>query len=419
MSRFVLQGGKKLKGEFIVAGMKNAATPILAASMLFSQPLTLRRVPDILDVRRMCELLKGFGIKIERQGDEVTIDPGGVSAARPSHEIVKRLRSSVLMVGPSLARFGKISFPKPGGCFIGSRPIDTHVDAFRQLGVEVTQEGNDSYTLLAKDSQKSLVILSEFSVTATENILMYASLQEKEITIRMAAAEPHVQDLCNFLVAAGVQIKGIGTHKLTIRGKKNLHLKEWTIIPDQIEVGTIAIAAAAARGDVLIHPVVPEHLDALLTKFSQIGVSYDIGKDSLHIHPGKSYKHFNLQALPYPGFPTDLQAPMAILATQAEGLSLIHDPMYEARFSYIQELTRMGAQAVVCDPHRVLLTGVTPLYGERIKSFDLRAGATLIIAGLIAKGQTIIEDAEMVDRGYERFDERLRVIGADIKREHE
>ena len=419
MSRFVLQGGKKLKGEFVIAGMKNAATPILAASMLFSQPLTLRRVPDILDVQRMCELLKGFGIKIERHGDEVTIDPSGVNAARPSNDIVKRLRSSVLMVGPSLARFGTISFPKPGGCFIGSRPIDTHLDAFGQLGVEVTQEGNDSYTLLAKNNHQSLVILSEFSVTATENILMYASLQEKEITIRMAAAEPHVQDLCNFLVAAGVRITGIGTHQLTIRGKKNLSLKEWTIIPDQIEVGTIAIAAAATRGDVLIHPVVPEHLDALLTKFTQIGVKYDIRGDRLHVRPGKTYKHFNVQALPYPGFPTDLQAPMAVLATQAEGLSLIHDPMYEARFSYIQELTRMGAQAVVCDPHRVLLTGVTELYGERIKSFDLRAGATLIIAGLIAQGQTIIEDAEVVDRGYERFDERLRAIGADIKREHE
>jgi len=414
-----LQGGKKLKGEFVIAGMKNAATPILAASMLFSQPLTLRRVPDILDVQRMCELLKGFGIKIERHGDEVTIDPSGVNAARPSNDIVKRLRSSVLMVGPSLARFGTISFPKPGGCFIGSRPIDTHLDAFGQLGVEVTQEGNDSYTLLAKNNHQSLVILSEFSVTATENILMYASLQEKEITIRMAAAEPHVQDLCNFLVAAGVRITGIGTHQLTIRGKKNLSLKEWTIIPDQIEVGTIAIAAAATRGDVLIHPVVPEHLDALLTKFTQIGVKYDIRGDRLHVRPGKTYKHFNVQALPYPGFPTDLQAPMAVLATQAEGLSLIHDPMYEARFSYIQELTRMGAQAVVCDPHRVLLTGVTELYGERIKSFDLRAGATLIIAGLIAQGQTIIEDAEVVDRGYERFDERLRAIGADIKREHE
>jgi len=419
MSRFILQGGKKLSGEFVVAGMKNAATPMLAATMLLSRPVTLRGVPDILDVRRMCELLKGFGLKIERTDDTVLVDPTHLSGAKPSNEIVKRLRSSVLMIGPVLARTGKISFPTPGGCFIGSRPIDTHLDAFRQLGIAVEQDGNDSYALEVKKSDASLVILSEFSVTATENAVMYAALLDKTTIIRMAAAEPHVQDLCNFLVAAGAIIKGIGTHQLTIHGVKDLHVDEWRIVPDQIEIGTIAIAAAVTKSKVDIHPIVPEHLDAILTKFLQIGVSYEIIKDHLIISGGNSYKHFNLQALPYPGFPTDLQAPMAVLATQANGLSLIHDPMYNARFSYIQELTRMGAQAVVCDPHRVLLTGPTKLYGERIKSFDLRAGATLIVAGLIAEGQTIIEDAEMVDRGYERFDDRLRLIGADITREDE
>lgn len=419
MSRFILQGGKKLSGEFMVAGMKNAATPILAATMLLSQPVTLRGVPDILDVHRMCELLKGFGLHIERTGDTVVVDPTHMTGAQPSNEIVKRLRSSVLMIGPVLARVGKISFPTPGGCFIGSRPIDTHLDAFRQLGVSVQQDGNDSYSLEVEKSQSSLVILSEFSVTATENAVMYASFLDATTTIRMAAAEPHVQDLCNFLVAAGAKIEGIGTHQLTIHGAKNLRIDEWRIVPDQIEIGTIAIAAAVTKGKVDIHPIVPEHLDAILTKFSQIGVPYKITKDHLVVSGADSYNHFNLQALPYPGFPTDLQAPMAVLATQAQGLSLIHDPMYNARFSYIQELSRMGAQAVVCDPHRVLLTGPTKLYGERIKSFDLRAGATLIVAGLIADGETIIEDAEMVDRGYERLDERLRMIGADIKREND
>lgn len=419
MSRFILHGGKKLKGEFLVAGMKNAATPILAATMLLSEPVTLHRVPDILDVQRMCDLLREFGLQIERKGDTLNVDPSGMGSAEPSHEIVKRLRSSILMIGPVLAREGNISFPTPGGCYIGTRPIDTHLDAFQQMGVHVEQKANDLYELTTKEKNSSVVILSEFSVTATENALMFAASQEHDTKIRMAAAEPHVQDLCNFLVAAGAQITGIGTHELHITGARKLSIKEWTIIPDQIEIGTIAIAAAVTRGHVDIHPVVPEHLDAILAKFKQIGVPYKVKNDHLIVEGAESYKHFNLQALPYPGFPTDLQAPMAVLATQADGLNLIHDPMYNARFSYIQELTRMGAQAVVCDPHRVLLTGPTPLFGDRIKSFDLRAGATLIIAGLIAKGETIIENAEMVDRGYERLDERLRLIGADIERENE
>lgn len=415
MSRFILEGGTPLRGDFEVAGMKNATTPLLASTILFEKPLTFHRVPRIIDVERMMTLLSDFGISCTRTGTTVVVDPSGIRSTPPSQDIVKRLRSSVLLLGPLLARFGKATLPTPGGCYIGNRPIDTHLDAFRQLGIEV-EELKDSFVLTVKHKPQSTVILSEFSVTATENIVLYAALLEQTVTIKMAAAEPHVQDLCNFLVSAGVTIQGIGTHTLVVTGTKKLSAEGWTVIPDQIEIGTMAIAAAITQGSVSMHPFVADHCDALLTKFKQIGIEYSVEKDTLHVKGKKAYKHFTLQALPYPGFPTDLQAPMGLLATQAEGLSLIHDPMYDGRFSYIQELVKMGAQAVICDPHRVLISGKTKLKGEKIKSFDLRAGATVILAGLIAEGTTIIEDAEMVDRGYERFEERLASLGANITR---
>lgn len=419
MSKFIIEGGYPLSGTFTVSGMKNAATPLIAASLLLDAPVIFENVPDIVDVARMLNLVSSCGIEVIRKGSQVTLSPKEGNVIDLISDDVKRLRSSILLVGPLLARFGKVVISQPGGCYIGNRPLDTHIDMFRQLGVDVRNDGPDKIIFTKKHAPQSRVILSEFSVSATENALLFGALQEEPITISMAACEPHVQDVCNFLVAAGAHIEGIGTHTLHITGAKKLTCERWSIIPDQIEIGTLAVAAACVKGDVTLAPIIPEHLDALLNKFKEIGVPFSLSDSTLTVGHAKQYKNFKLQTLPYPGFPTDLQAPMGVLATQCSGLSLIHDPMFDGRFSYVQELTRMGAQAVVCDPHRVLFTGPTKLYGEKIKSFDLRAGATLIIAGLCAEGQTVIEDAEMVDRGYEHIEKRLAALGAHITRSND
>lgn len=419
MSKFHLRGGRKLRGEFRVSGMKNAATPLIAASLLSSTPVTLRNVPAIIDVERMLSLLRGLGVHVSRDESSVTIDPQHLNSDRLDQTLVKRLRSSVLLLGPLCAKTEKVTLPTPGGCYIGTRPIDTHITGLRQLGVAVSGSSDNEYTFSKKHTPSTQVILPEFSVTATENVLMYAATLPQTTKLYMAAAEPHVQNLCYFLQRAGAKITGVGSHELIITGNENLAISEWDIIPDQIEIGTIAVAAAITQGDVDIFPVVPEHLYSIISKLQEIGVDVNVKDGHLLVKGASKYKNFRLQALPHPGFPTDLQAPMAVLATQAYGLSMIHDPLYDARFSYIQELTRMGAQAVICDPHRVLLSGKTQLKAERIKSFDLRAGATLILAGLIAEGETIIEDAEMVDRGYESLETRLSALGADMVRKQD
>jgi UDP-N-acetylglucosamine 1-carboxyvinyltransferase len=245
---------------------------------------------------------------------------------------------------------------------------------------------------------------------------MAASLAEGRTVIKLAAAEPHVQDLCNFLNKMGAKITGIGTHTLTIDGVKELNGAEHTIIPDQIEAGTFAVMAAATRGEIKIKNIIPEHLEIILLKLKQIGVNFKVGPDYIQVLPSADLKAFKLQTMPYPGFPTDLQSPFGVLATQCQGTSLIQDPLFEGRMGYVNELAKMGANAIIADPHRVIITGPTPLYGQDIKSLDLRAGATLIIAGLIATGQTTINQAEVIDRGYEKIEERLIKLGAKIKR---
>lgn len=417
MAKFLIEGQQKLKGDVFISGMKNAATPILAATLLTNEPCVLSNVPKIVDVFKMLELLEGLGASVAWSGDhEVTVCCRDVDPKRILGPTVRKLRSSVLLIGPLLARFPEVTIPHPGGCIIGNRPIDVHLDAMRALGATV-EEGRDEIQFVRATALRgATIVLSEFSVTGTENALMAAALAEGTTVIHIAAAEPHVQDLAHFLEAMGVRIEGIGTHTLTIHGAKKLSGTHHTIIPDQIEIGTWAVAAAVTRGMVTLHGVVPDHLDLILLKLREAGVSTSLTHDTLTIHPTHRLHAFRLQSLPYPGFPTDLQAPFGVLATQAEGTSLIHDPMYEGRLGYVQELIKMGANAVICDPHRVLVTGPTPLYAQEITSFDLRAGATLIIAGLIAQGQTTIAEAQLVDRGYEAIDERLRALGAHITR---
>lgn len=411
----MIEGGYPLQGEIKVPGAKNAATPILAAALLTADELIIHNVPEISDVNKMLDLLRQLGVTVSRQGNQVKLKADKVEATRLDRKLVKGMRSSVLMFGPLLARLGEVMLPEPGGCIIGNRPLDAHLAGLQQLGVSVTIEG-ESYILKTKKLVGNEIILPEFSVTATENLIMAAVLAKGQTVIEIAAAEPHVQDLCRCLIAMGAKISGVGTHRLMIEGVAQLHGAHHTLIPDPIEAGTWAVLAAVSRGELVINPIRPQDLSLVLFKLRQIGVNFDIAGDSLKVRASRQLRAFKLQALPYPGFPTDLQAPFAVLATQANGTSLIHDPMYEGRLSYVSELIKMGANAVVADPHRVVISGPTALYGREIRSFDLRAGATLIIAGLIAQGETMIENVEVVDRGYERLDDRLRAVGARLKR---
>jgi len=416
MSKFIIQGGRKLKGDIVVPGFKNAATPIIAATLLTKDECIINNVPQISDVRKMVEILESLGARAEwSEGHQLTISCKEANIGSIDQSKVKSMRSSVLLLGPLLARFNKVDIFEPGGCIIGKRPLDTHYLALQSLGVEVRLNGEEIHLTVDK-LKGATIVLPEFSVTATENVILASVLAEGKTIIKMAAAEPHVQDLCEFLNDMGAKIKGQGTHTIEIEGVSKLHGAEHTVIPDQIEIGTWAVAAAATGGEVDIRPVRADHLDMLMLKFDEIGVRAVIEGDALKIKPSTDLKCFKLQSLPYPGFPTDLESSFGVLATQCSGTSLIHDPLYEGRMGYINELIKMGANATICDPHRVLITGPTPLYGREIRGYDLRAGAALIIAGLVAEGETVIREAEVVDRGYENIDDRLRSIGADIER---
>lgn len=416
MAKFLIQGGYQLEGEINISGMKNAATPIIAASLLTKEKSLLHNVPRISDVLKMLEILSFLGAKVTWvDKHSVEIDPENLVLKDLTSDLVGTMRSSILFFGALLGRFGQAKIAEPGGCLIGNRPLDTHFYALQEMGASLSFEEN-LYSLKAEKLKGKTIVLPEFSVTATENVLMAAATLEEKTILKTAAAEPHVQDLISFLQKMGVQIEGKGTHTLEIFGSKKLKGVEHTIIPDQIEIGTFAIAGALAAKELLIKPVIPEHLDLILLTLKKAGVKMNLDNDQLVVYGSKNLKAFRVQSLPYPGFPTDLQAPFALLATQCQGMSLIHDPLYEGRMSYVGELVKMGANALIADPHRVIVSGPTPLFGRKIKSFDLRAGATLILAGLIAQGETEINEAEIVDRGYEQIEERLSQIGAKIKR---
>lgn len=417
MSRLVIEGAHPLHGHIEVPGSKNAATPILAACLLTDEPCTIENVPEVTDVAKMLELLKALGAKVERQGRSVTVEARDIAPQNLPRNLVKAMRSSALLFGPLLARFGEVLLAEPGGCIIGRRPLDAHLQGLAQLGVDVNVEGDSYHFKVRHKLTGAHVVLPEFSVTATENVLMAAALANGTTVIDIAAAEPHVEDLCVFLNKMGARVAGLGTHRLVIEGVAKLHGTSHAIIPDTTEAGTWAVLAAVSRGELDISPINPAHLELPLMKLKQAGVSLDVSGNHLVVRASRSLKPFRVQAMPYPGFPTELQAPFAVLASQAAGTSLIHDPLYEGRMNHISELIKMGADAVVADPHRVVISGPTPLYGREIRSFDLRAGATLVIAGLIAQGETIIDDVEVVDRGYEHLDKRLTAVGAKVRRE--
>lgn len=417
MAKFIIQGKQKLRGQVTVQGAKNAATPCLAASLLCNGQVVLENVPNISDVERMKYILESLGtvLSADHRAHRVTIDSKKIKNLPLNSSEISAMRSSVLLVGPLLARFGQVCIIHPGGCHIGARPLDNHWDAFRSLGASVKKQGQN-YILEAKKLSGADIVLDEFSVTATENAIMAACLAEGKSTIQLAACEPHVQNLIDFLNAAGSRIKWQDAHTLSINGVKSLHGSRHKIIPDMIEAGTLIIASLATDGQVKIKNVIPSHLTIFIKKLREMGVKIIVGKNWIETFPSSKLKSIKIQTLPYPGFPTDLQAPFSVLLAQAFGKSLIHDPMYEGRLNYLTELAKMGARVKILDPHRAEITGPANLRGAHIQSLDLRAGATLILAALSAQGESVIGNIEQIDRGYEKIDEKLKSLGAEIQR---
>ncbi len=405
-----------MSGSVKISGSKNAALPLIAGSILVKET-RLANVPRIDDVERMLEVIHHLGGVCDWTGpNELLINTQNLES-KPLPEPARKLRASILFAGPMLARFGQAELPYPGGDIIGARPLDTHLNAFKKLGVVVEEKEN--LHLKAGQFNGAKLVLQEPSVTATENILMLAAGMAKEVEIRLAAAEPHVQDLCRFLISAGVEISGAGTTTLKIKGRKIfLNNTSHQIIPDDLEVSAFAVLAAATKSQIILSPVEFEYLDSVLFQLEKMRVNFQTGSDFLTILPPVSaYKSFRIQSGLYPKLVCDHLPPFAVLATEAEGASLVHEWLYEARQSYIRELTKMGANAVIMDPHRALIVGPTPLYGKEVSSYDIRSGMTMVVAALVAKGQTIINGVEHIDRGYENLEGRLRAIGADIRRE--
>lgn len=421
--RLVINGGRKLKGEIAVSGFKNAATPIIAATLLTENTCVLENIPRIGDVLTMLEILKSCGSEIKwldphtLEINNKEIDPNSIN-----QKLVGQIRSSILLLGPMLARFKRFRFVVPGGCKIGVRPIDTHLEALRGMGAEIDFDKKSGlYDVFLKEPKAGKICLREFSVSATENLLMLAAVYPLEI--RLAACEPHVGDLGNFLIKSlGAKIIGLGSHWINSSPAELNPPKaiRYQIINDPIEAGTFAVMAAATKSNLNIKGVNVNHLDAPLEKLKEFGVVFECNGNTLSINGEKSsLRAARVQTLPYPGLPTDLQAPFGVLATQSVGKTFIFDMMYQNRLGYVNELKKMGADAEIIDPQRAVINGPIELRGTEMESLDLRAGATLVIAALAAQGKSIIGNIEQVDRGYERLDERLQNLGANIVRQND
>jgi len=424
MDEFVIEGGHPLKGSISPSGNKNAALPMLAACLLTDQPVVLKNVPKIKDVETMIQLVADVGAEVEETGDhELTITARDVHKAELATDLCREIRASILLAGPMLARCGRVELPPPGGDIIGRRRLDTHFTALQSLGATV--EWNPSgYFLSGRSLRGADIFLDEASVTATENALMAAVLTSGQTSIRNAASEPHIQELAHFLNGLGAQIAGIGTNMLTIHGVDRLSGGEHTIGSDYIEVGSFIVLAAATGSEILIHDAAPEHLRMVLLAFKRLGVEVEIrGKDifvsaeqSLTIMPDLHGAVPKIDDAPWPAFPADLLSVAVVMATQTQGTILIHEKMFESRLFFVDKLIEMGAQIILCDPHRAVIVGPSRLHGERLESPDIRAGMAMLIAALCAEGTSIIRNIGQIDRGYERIDEKLQALGAHIKR---
>src|ERR671934_1107096 len=423
METFVIEGSQPLNGRITAAGNKNGALPILAACLLTDAPVTLTNVPRIRDVETMVGLLNHLGAETDWIGaNEVRVHAADVATTEVDDELASRIRASFLLAGPLLARVGRASVPPPGGDVIGRRRLDPHIHAFTELGAEI--ELRDRYELRTPGLRAKHVFLDEASVMATENVVMAAVLTPGETVIGNAACEPHVQDLCRFLVSLGAEIDGIESNVLRIHGVEHLRGGEWRIAPEHIEVGSFIGLAAVTNSDLTIEAVQARDMVTILTAFSRLGIEVELGDDWLRVPPHQELVIQNdlgdqvpkIEDGPWPAFPADLTSIAVAVATQAWGTVLVFEKMFENRLFFVDKLVSMGARIIVCDPHRVVVTGPAKLYGQRMASPDIRAGMAMLLAALCAEGTSTIGDAYQIDKGYERIDERLRAVGAQIER---
>ncbi|MBM3678967.1 MAG: UDP-N-acetylglucosamine 1-carboxyvinyltransferase [Actinobacteria bacterium] len=423
MQSFVIEGGRPLSGTVRAAGNKNGALPILAATVLASEPVTLSNVPRISDVETMVALLDDLGAQVEWTGpNEIAIDGSTVAKTALDPRLCREIRASFLLAGPLLARFGRATVPPPGGDVIGRRRLDTHIHAFAELGVEI--EINGAYELAARELVGTRIWLDEASVMGTENAIMAAVLAKGTTVVGHAACEPHVQDLCRFLVSLGARIDGIGSNVLRIEGVDRLGGGTFRIGPEHIEVASFAALAAVTGGDLTIDDVEPDDLISIIPAFRKLGMELEVGETTLRVPPGQELRIQDdlggqipkIESGIWPAFPADLTSIALTVATQAYGTVLIFEKMFESRLFFVDKLVSMGARVILCDPHRAVVTGPARLLGQRLESPDIRAGMAMVIAALCAEGRSTIGNIRQIDRGYERIDERLRGIGASIER---
>lgn len=415
MEKMFITGGRRLEGVISVSGGKNTAVAIIPAALLSDEPCTIENLPLIDDVTILIQMLESLGAKIEMNGSTMRIDPRGVEGYKVPLALCQRMRASYYLLGALLGRFGKADVPLPGGCVIGLRPIDQHIKGMRALGAQV----EDRHGVIVARAPKGLVGTDVFpdmvTVGGTINIILAAVKAKGNTTIYNAAKEPHVVDLANFLNSMGARIKGAGTDIIRIRGVEKLHGTCYAVIPDQIETGTLMIAAAASHGDVTITGCIPTHLESLTAKLLEMGAKVEDRDDAIRVRSHGAHRSVNIKTQVYPGFPTDLQQPMSALLSTARGSSMVVENIFEQRFKHLSELQRMGARVRIMD-RVALIDGVENLFSAPVYASDLRAGAALVIAGLMAEGVTEIGNVHYIDRGYEHFEDKLNLLGADIRR---
>jgi len=423
MERFEIEGQHKLKGTVFPSGSKNEALPVLAACLLTAEPVMLKNLPAIADVEVMLQILEQLGSKVERLAeDTVRVTADNITDGRVDASLARRIRASILLAGPLLARVGRVELPPPGGDVIGRRRLDTHFHGFVALGAEFALE--EVYRLEGKNLVGAEIFFDEASVTATENLIMAAVLADGQTVLMNAACEPHVQGLCRMLVSMGAEISGIGTGTLRITGAKKLHGTTHTIGPDCLEIGSWIGLAAVTDSDITIQGTRPDELRMIKHVFAKLGVHPEIGENHVRVAPGQPLEirrdlHGAIPRIddaPWPAFPTDLMSIAITVATQCKGTVLFFEKMFEGRMFFTDSLISMGASIILCDPHRIVVVGPGPLYGGRMESPDVRAGMALLIAALAAKGTSTIYNIRQIDRGYMKIDEKLRDLGASIIR---
>src|SRR6202171_1105830 len=415
MDKLVIEGGRPLAGEVVVSGAKNAALPILCASLLTADSVHLDNVPDLQDVRTTLKLLTQMGVRAEASPGRVQLDASQVDNLVAPYELVKTMRASILVLGPLVARFGRAKVSLPGGCAIGARPVDAHVAGLQAMGADITIEGG-YIRARAGRLKGARLVLDTVTVTGTENLMMAATLADGETVLENAAREPEVIDLANFLIAMGADIRGAGTDKIVVQGVQRLRGTTYEVLPDRIESGTYLVAGAITRGHVRIKNTRPEHLDAVLAKLQEAGAKVGVGENWVEGDMrGRTLKAVDVRTAPYPAFPTDMQAQFAALNTVASGVGTITETIFENRFMHMLEMRRLGAE-IRLEGNTAIIRGVSKLTAAPVMATDLRASASLVLAGLVAEGRTDVERIYHIDRGYEAIEEKLAQLGAQIRR---